>query len=372
MNRVSLNSLSVILFIVVFVSFIGGSASAFLRLQGIDGVIYAKEKGGSETSRTQELEELVEVLGVLESRIGEFEEQMGNIAMQVEKFEERIGELEAELEVWQEKCNDLELEKISLEEKIDELLSQRRPASDEEQTAGSNQGNQNSQSNPWGTAEDKLGGSMPVAYLTFDDGPSKNTIEVLDILKEENIQATFFVTGNHLSGEAGIYSRIVNEGHSLGNHTYTHDFTTIYRSVDNFMGDLLLLEDFLQDETGMTTNIMRFPGGGSSKLARKVAGYDIMDELIPEIIKNGYDYFDWNIDSGDGTGNLTAVEILENVKKGSERVTGDLVILFHDSCSKGTTVEALPLVIAELREKGYVFAPLNPGTVEAKHRKPSA
>ena len=81
------------------------------------------------------------------------------------------------------------------------------------------------------------------------------------------------------------------------------------------MGDLLLLEDFLQDETGMTTNIMRFPGGGSSKLARKVAGYDIMDELIPEIIKNGYDYFDWNIDSGDGTGNLTAVEILENVKR---------------------------------------------------------
>ena len=278
----------------------------------------------------------------------------------------QVDELESELKSWQKKRAKLEEEKISLESKIEEMIAMGEITQHEESLTGP------SSTDDGNTAvfeDNPDDGSKPLVYLTFDDGPSKNTFQILDILKEQCIKATFFVNGNNLSREPVIYSRIVEEGHTLGNHTYTHDFKFIYKSVEKFMQDFLQLEDFLRQEAGITTGVMRFPGGSSSLTARKVAGYNIIvEELIPLIKERGYDYFDWNIDSGDGTASLTAAEILENIKEGCERVTGDLVILFHDSNAKATTVEALPQVIAELRQKGYEFASLSPGVTDVKHR----
>ena len=207
------------------------------------------------------------------------------------------------------------------------------------------------------------------AYLTFDDGPSENTISILNTLKTFDIRATFFVTGNNSTGDDGIYQRIVDEGHVLGNHTNTHDFNRIYQSETAFMKDFLELEKIIKRKTGIKTDIMRFPGGSSSQMAQQVSGYNIIvDKLIDAVKSKGYDYFDWNVTSGDGTASISAEKIIENVMEGANRVNGDIVVLFHDSKPKRSTAEALPTIIRNLKEKGYKFEPLTKGAVNVKHR----
>lgn len=213
------------------------------------------------------------------------------------------------------------------------------------------------------------GGSGPVAYLTFDDGPSLNTLKILDILAEHGIHATFFVTGNNATGNPGIYSRILREGHALGNHTYSHNYNIIYKSVENFLEDVLKLEDYLFQETGMRPKLFRFPGGSSNNVSARVAGYPIIYDLIEALKQNGYDYFDWNVVCGDGTEAPPVEQIMEIVTTKVTALHGeDLVILMHDSQPKLTTVEALPEIIRLLKKRGYEFATLAPGTVASKHR----
>ena len=212
-------------------------------------------------------------------------------------------------------------------------------------------------------------GEGPYAYLTFDDGPSGNTIRVLDILKSNNIRGTFFVTGNNTTGSNDVYRRIVREGHALGNHTYTHNFEKIYESPESFMEDFMKLENFLKELTGVRTDIMRFPGGSASQMAQDVSGYNIIvEDLISRVTGKGYDYFDWNVSSGDGTANLPKDEIVDNVSEAADRVNGDIVVLFHDIDSKDSTVAALPEVIRELEKRGYTFLPLKHGAINIKHR----
>jgi peptidoglycan-N-acetylglucosamine deacetylase len=212
------------------------------------------------------------------------------------------------------------------------------------------------------------GGSGPTAYITIDDGPSKNTLAILEILAAYRVPATFFVTGNNYSGEAGIYRRIVSGGHVLGNHTYTHNFDRIYRSVDDFMSDFLRLDKLIYHETGVRTEIMRFPGGTSSATAPKVAGYDIMADLISAVIDRGYDYFDWNISSGDGNSATPAADLVKNVREQVERRGGDIVVLLHDGKNNMPTVEALPEILDFLQLRGYSFATLGKGVINVKHR----
>lgn len=264
------------------------------------------------------------------------EEQLEQEKKQKYELMEELNRLEGELERWIEK--------------YERLSSETRNGT------------------PDSPGESNPGGSGPIAYLTFDDGPSNTTLKILDILKNHGIGATFFVTGNNKSGDPDIYKRIVAEGHALGNHTFSHNFEKIYESVETFMEDFLRLEDFLWQQTGVRTRMMRFPGGSRSMMAREVSGYDIIDDLIKEIRDRGYDYFDWNVNSGDGTALLEPEELLENVKKGAERVRGDMVILFHDLESRRTTAEALPGIIKELERRGYEFLPLSPGAIDMKHR----
>ncbi len=206
-------------------------------------------------------------------------------------------------------------------------------------------------------------GKGPRAYLTIDDGPEKYTAQILQILAEYNVPATFFVMGSNNSGDENMYSRILEQGHALGNHTMTHRLKTIYLSKDAFMEDLLRLEELLYLKAGIRPDIIRFPGGSSNT----VAAPGIMKEIIAEVTAQGYDYFDWNISTGDCNTGLTAAQLTANVASQADRRPGqDLVVLMHDF--NRATAEALPQIINELRSRNYTFALLKKGIINMKHR----
>ncbi|MTI94994.1 MAG: polysaccharide deacetylase [Firmicutes bacterium] len=208
-----------------------------------------------------------------------------------------------------------------------------------------------------------LQGSTPpdekIAFLTFDDGPSLVTGQILDILGEYEVPATFFVNGRTTSTAIAMYKRIVDEGHALGNHTYTHRWSELYTSIDAFFDDLLRLETLLVKHTGVRPSIVRFPGGSSYAYAGRYGGSSIMDELAQALLDRGYYYFDWNVNSGDSVAATAPRDkIVENVLKGV-RGKNNAIILLHDLPSKTTTAEALPEIIEELHRQGYRFEALN-------------
>jgi peptidoglycan-N-acetylglucosamine deacetylase len=288
----------------------------------------------------------------------------------LQQSELTVSDLEEMLKEEQEKNKVLEEELSRLKWELEDFKEKRNSSPDEsKEDETKHPPAKDPPASPPQDSDRNAGGSGPVAYLTFDDGPSVNTVRILDTLKQYNIRATFFVTGNNTTGSTDIYRRIVSEGHTLGNHTYTHNFNTIYQSTAAFMEDFLRQEDFLDKTTGVKTDIMRFPGGSASAMAQQVSGYNIIvEDLKYEVKANGYDYFDWNVNSGDGTANLTAEEIVDNVLKNADRVNGDIVVLFHDSQSRHTTAEALPEVIQKLEQRGYEFSSLRPGAIKIKHR----
>ena len=190
-----------------------------------------------------------------------------------------------------------------------------------------------------------------VAYLTFDDGPSENTLKVLKILKEYNAKATFFVIG-----EANLdYTKnIIADGHVVALHTDTHEYGQIYRSTDAFFKDLDAISKKVEKACGVKSMLTRFPGGSSNTISKNWA-QGIMTELTEMIQDKGYKYFDWNVDSGDASGmNVPASTIVSNVKSQSSGVNR-ICVLFHDTAAKNTTVEALPEIMEYLKSEGYAF-----------------
>jgi len=199
--------------------------------------------------------------------------------------------------------------------------------------------------------------NQKIAYLTFDDGPSDNTLKILDVLKQKNVPATFFVIGNE--GRKDVYKRIIDEGHVIGNHTYGHDYKGIYKSPQTFFADVDKLNDLLEEVTGERTQILRFPGGSNNTVSRHAGGSGIMDEITKAAIDNGYKYFDWNVDSQDASKAVQSKDVIvKSVLNGSSQ-TNKAVILMHDAPAKTTTVEALPEIIEGLRAKGFIFKSLD-------------
>lgn len=199
-------------------------------------------------------------------------------------------------------------------------------------------------------------------YLTFDDGPSKNTNAILDILDDYNVKATFFVCGKTSEEDKASLQRIVNEGHTIGMHSYTHKYSTIYSSLDAFKNDFSLIENLIYDTTGVEPKYYRFPGGSSNK-----ASNTDMSEYIRFLNDSGIKYFDWNVSSGDATTQAySADELVENVMKDVVKYKTSVVLL-HDADDKTETVKALPKMIEELQAKGALILPISDDTTLIQH-----
>ena len=198
-------------------------------------------------------------------------------------------------------------------------------------------------------------GEQGVCYLTFDDGPSENTLKVLDVLDAYEVKGTFFVVG---STKSQYMTEIVNRGHAIGIHTATHKYDEIYKDVNSYLEDFITISDIIYNTTGVRTNIMRFPGGSSNIISKKYCE-GIMTDLTARMQELGYAYFDWNVDSGDANAaSVPANVIVKNVLDGA-RGKKSICVLMHDNGAKGTTVQALPQIIEGLKEMCYRFEALN-------------
>ena len=199
-------------------------------------------------------------------------------------------------------------------------------------------------------------------YLTFDDGPSNNTSKILDILKQEDIKATFFLV-NFNSSYNTVVKRIYDEGHSIGIHSYTHNYKLIYSSVSAYFDDLNKMNDKIKTITGSDTKLLRFPGGSSNTISSFNKG--IMTTLVKEVTNAGYHYFDWNVDSSDAwsarNSNDVYNNVINNLKKGTN------IVLMHDLSSNEKTVNVLEKIIKDAKEKGYIFANITMNTKEIHH-----
>ena len=191
--------------------------------------------------------------------------------------------------------------------------------------------------------------SVKIAYLTFDDGPYDLTYKVLDTLKANNIRATFFVLGK--DGVEDRYKRIVNEGHTLANHTYYHNIGTgLYNSVDSFISQVDKLEKYLYDITGYRTTLVRFPGGSPTAKGLK-------DGIVNELHNRGYRYVDWTSETGDGSSKKLAEKDTWAWYQDTTKDKNIIVLLMHDY--NYSTFNNLQRIIDDLKNRGFIFLPLH-------------
>ena len=205
------------------------------------------------------------------------------------------------------------------------------------------------------TEEENESETLKRVYLTFDDGPSSNTAKILDILDEYGVKGTFFVVGRLSDTTTPMYKRIVNEGHAIGMHSYTHKYSEVYESVDSFVYDVEKIQSLIYEQTGVLSKLYRFPGGSTNTVSRTDVSL-LKDELDKRDIK----YFDWNVLSGDAssTYGLPKEAIVRNCTAnalGHE----EAIILMHDLPEKATTVAALPEIIEYFQSIGVEILPLN-------------
>jgi len=186
-------------------------------------------------------------------------------------------------------------------------------------------------------------------YLTFDDGPSNRTAEILDILKKKEIKATFFIIGKEGNKEKDLLKRMADEGHTIGIHTYSHVYSNIYDSVESYLDDFSQTYHLIYDTTGVKPEVFRFPGGSINKYSAQD-----YEEIIAEMTRRGFTYYDWNASSGDANFNATANSVYNNTVQSSEG-KDRIILLMHDSISKSYTVAALPNLIEYYKAKGYKF-----------------
>lgn len=203
---------------------------------------------------------------------------------------------------------------------------------------------------PIKTQDNSKGGTI---YLTFDDGPSLDiTPKILDILKEEKIKATFFIL-NYDTNRERLVKRIVDEGHTIGIHGYSHEYKQIYQSVDTYMNNITKLQDKIKESTGVVTKVTRFPGGSSNTVSKRYCP-GIMTTLTKKLVKDGYYYYDWNVGSADAGGAKTKEQVYENVTNGLRKNRANIVLM-HDYSKNTKTLDALRNIIQYGKQNGYTF-----------------
>lgn len=289
---------------------------------------------------------------------------------EIEKFKDNESKLKSEIDGANQQNSRLESEKKALEDENSSLRQQMTELAAKKQAAAQAAANEAARKRTEAIiqrlslpkAEQQA--MMPgVCYLTFDDGPSNNTLLILNTLKKYNVKATFFVTG---TGVNSYIRNIHEEGHAIGLHTNSHNYAKIYTSVEAYLTDLEAISNLVCNLTGVKSQIMRFPGGSSNLISAQYSK-GIMTDLTKRLPEMGYSYYDWNVSSGDASGNKVPKETLVNNVLSQARGKKSICVLMHDSAAKKTTAEALPLMIEGLVEMGFHFEAITPGTYGYHH-----
>ena len=202
-------------------------------------------------------------------------------------------------------------------------------------------------------------------YLTFDDGPSKYTEEILDILDTYDVKATFFVLGKENDYSIEMLQEIAKRGHTIGMHSYSHKYADVYRSVEDFSADFYRIYSYILENTGIQSTYYRFPGGSSNTIS------DIdMHEFADFLAEQEIEFYDWNVSSGDGGSVLLDVDTLVQNSTSDISKHETSIILMHDAASRSTTVEALPQIIETiLAMEDTVILPITEDTTPIHHIK---
>ena len=199
-------------------------------------------------------------------------------------------------------------------------------------------------------------GDTHYVYLTFNSVPGDNTEELLDVLKKHKVKATFFVVGSEDEALDEVYQRIVNEGHTIGMHSYSNKYSLIYSSTEAFRNDYKKLADYLYELTGTKSMYYRFPGGSFNEIS------DVnMAEFVHVLNEEQITYYDWNVSAGDAANSYKKKDVVNNVLDGVSKYKTSVVLL-HDGPNKSTTVEALDTIIKTLKKQGAKILPIDENT----------
>ncbi len=289
-----------------------------------------------------------------QSKIDEYDSKISEYESQLAEGNQKRDELQSQLDEAKKQKEALEKENADLKR---QLLAKQKAKQEELKRLAI----KNSQQSP-------IPENAKICYLTFDDGPSDNTLKIIDILNSYGIKGTFFVIGN---SKTQYIKNLYENGHTVALHSFSHNYTSkdgnnIYSSVDAYLADLNKISSLVESITGQKSMITRFPGGSSNTVSKKVCN-GIMSDLTVRLPSMGYSYFDWNVSSGDAEGNrVPASKIVSNVVNGA-RGKMSICVLMHDAPAKTTTVEALPGIITSLYDMGYTFAPLSVQTYGFHH-----
>lgn len=197
---------------------------------------------------------------------------------------------------------------------------------------------------------DSVQSDKKVAYLTFDDGPSENTREVLEILGKYDIKATFFmIAGSVTPDRYDLIKEMIDQGHVVGIHTYSHNYKKIYASVKDYLDDFYLAYTRMYEVTGAQPVVFRFPGGSYNKYMK-----GIRKQVMAEMERRGFIYYDWQVSAEDSIGNPTRASVTRNVLKDFKKYNKP-IILMHDSSVNDVTVQSLESIIKTIKEAGYTF-----------------
>lgn len=285
-----------------------------------------------------------------ESRAAQNAEQAETIERQTKQLEEQMHELE---ELRRQK-NELETLTQQQSERLAALEAQVAAAA--ATTSTTSAGGYQALYPDFYAPQTYSANSAPnkTAYLTFDDGPSGNTDIILQTLQEENVKATFFVVGTDDAGNLARMRRIVQEGHTIGMHSYSHSYKKIYASVEAFLKDMYQVFNLIKDTTGVTPTCFRFPGGSINSYNKAV-----YKDIKAEMIRRGFVPYDWNVSSGDASTTKYTPEQLTGYVLNGIGSKSRIIVLMHDSSSKENTAQAVRQIIIGIREKGFIFAPLD-------------
>lgn len=287
--------------------------------------------------------------GVLFVRVHNLNRTLENLSNQLEELEQVSSEQQKQLQEWMEQADG------QVQEAED---GGRVSVSQSDSTEGKEQAIED-------VIEQTADQPEPAhkVYLTFDDGPSIYTDEILDILNEYGVKATFFVVGKEDERSKAALQRIVEEGHTLGMHSYSHEYSQVYQSVDDFSEDFTRLQNYLYEVTGVKSIFYRFPGGSSNT----VSSID-MQEFADYLDTQGVTFYDWNISSGDGGSKELPTDVLVYNSTNDIPIWKTAVVLMHDSAGKRTTVDALPEIIENiLALEDTVILPITEDTQPVQH-----